>query len=53
VDAIAGNWGPRQDVYVFFNNDQHGAAPKDALALAKPAREAGLKVKAAPASHAR
>jgi len=52
VDAMAGNWGPRQDVFVFFNNDQHGAAPKDALALAKLAREADLKVKDAPASHA-
>jgi uncharacterized protein YecE (DUF72 family) len=45
LEIIGENWPPGQDVYVFFNNDQHGAAPTDALALAKLARAANMKVR--------
>jgi uncharacterized protein YecE (DUF72 family) len=31
---LAATWTPEQDVYVYFNNDQRAAAPKDAAALA-------------------
>jgi uncharacterized protein YecE (DUF72 family) len=47
VEAIAEGWQPGQDVFVFFNNDQNGAAPRDAIALAGLAREAGVEVRAA------
>jgi uncharacterized protein YecE (DUF72 family) len=45
LSAIAGTWEPGQDVFVFFNNDQHGAAPRDAAALAVLARDAGIEVR--------
>jgi uncharacterized protein YecE (DUF72 family) len=47
ADELAKAWRQREDVFVFFNNDQHGAAPKDAIVLAKVAREADRKVRAA------
>jgi uncharacterized protein YecE (DUF72 family) len=47
LKEIADGWRPGQDVFVFFNNDQHGAAPQDALALAALARDAGLEVRTA------
>jgi uncharacterized protein YecE (DUF72 family) len=47
VDDLAEAWPQRDDVFVFFNNDQNGAAPKDALALAKLTRAAGIEVRAA------
>ncbi len=31
---LAATWTPTEDVYAYFNNDQHAAAPKDAAALA-------------------
>jgi uncharacterized protein YecE (DUF72 family) len=47
LKAITDAWQPEQEVYVFFNNDQHGAAPKDALALAALAQDADVNVRAA------
>lgn len=48
ISAIADCWPPGQDVFVFFNNDQRAAAPRDAGTLAALAREAGQQVAAAP-----
>jgi uncharacterized protein YecE (DUF72 family) len=33
LDRIAAEFPPEADCYVYFNNDQHGAAPADAAAL--------------------
>lgn len=33
VRRISGEWGPGEDVFVYFNNDQRGAAVHDARAL--------------------
>jgi uncharacterized protein YecE (DUF72 family) len=41
VTELAGKWQPEQDVFVFFNNDMRGAAPRDALAMTALAREHG------------
>jgi len=35
---IAGEWGPAADVFVYFNNDQYGAAVLDAQAFSRPVR---------------
>jgi uncharacterized protein YecE (DUF72 family) len=35
ADRIMASWGADGDVYVYFNNDQHGAAPRDAARLAE------------------
>jgi uncharacterized protein YecE (DUF72 family) len=47
LKAMADAWRPGQDVFVFFNNDQNGAAPRDALALGALARDAGHDVRGA------
>jgi uncharacterized protein YecE (DUF72 family) len=46
--AIADCWQPGEDAFVFFNNDQHGAAPLDADAFAALAEAAGHQVRQAP-----
>ncbi len=38
ADRITATWGERLDVYVYFNNDQGGAAPRDGSAFAAAAR---------------
>ncbi len=48
VSALAGNWQPGEDVFVFFNNDQGAAAPHDASAFGVLAKDAGLRVLPAP-----
>jgi uncharacterized protein YecE (DUF72 family) len=48
VAAIAECWQPDEDAFVFFNNDQHGAAPHDASAFAALARKEGHQVSPAP-----
>jgi uncharacterized protein YecE (DUF72 family) len=45
ISAIERNWRAGDDVFAFFNNDQHGAAPRDAISLAALAREAGVEVR--------
>ena len=48
ADRIAATWAAEgRDVYVYFNNDQSGAAPRDAARLA--AAVAGRGGQAAPA----
>ncbi|MFB3902888.1 MAG: DUF72 domain-containing protein [Acidobacteriota bacterium] len=39
---LAGLWKPRQDIFVYFNNDTGGCAIRDAVAFARAAEEAGL-----------
>jgi uncharacterized protein YecE (DUF72 family) len=41
---IADTWPPQADVYAYFNNDQHAAAPADATELGRLAHAAGLPV---------
>ena len=49
VDRIADGWQPGADVFVYFNNDQRGAAPRDAAAFAAAASDRGLRVSRARA----
>jgi uncharacterized protein YecE (DUF72 family) len=46
ISAVADCWDPDRDAFVFFNNDQHGAAPRDAAAFARLATDAGHRVSA-------
>lgn len=39
---INGSFGPQDDVYVYFNNDPHGCAVKDATAFARICQRVGL-----------
>lgn len=42
LDRVADTWPPEADVFAYFNNDQHAAAPADAAALRAMADHAGL-----------
>lgn len=44
VSRIEHGFGPGDDVYVYFNNDPDGAAPVDAVRLARIAADRGLSV---------
>ncbi|MBV9794620.1 MAG: DUF72 domain-containing protein [Actinobacteria bacterium] len=44
VKRLAAAWPGGEDVYVYFNNDQGGAAVHDAVAFAATARRAGQEV---------
>jgi uncharacterized protein YecE (DUF72 family) len=46
---IADTFPPKADVFAYFNNDQHAAAPADAEALMKLAGQAGWPIRQAPA----
>jgi uncharacterized protein YecE (DUF72 family) len=49
ADQIMATWGADGDVYVYFNNDHHGAAPRDAARLAETiARRGGQVTRAWP-----
>lgn len=48
VERIRGLWGEKDDVFVYFNNDQGGCAVRDAVKLAKHARAIGLDVSRTP-----
>jgi uncharacterized protein YecE (DUF72 family) len=48
VKKVAATWQHDEDVFVFFNNDQGGAAPRDATAFAATARRAGQRVYMTP-----
>jgi uncharacterized protein YecE (DUF72 family) len=37
---VAGSWPAGEDVFAYFNNDQHGAAPEDAAAFARLGEQA-------------
>jgi uncharacterized protein YecE (DUF72 family) len=41
LERISGTFPASADVFAFFNNDQHGAAPRNAAALAAMAARAG------------
>jgi uncharacterized protein YecE (DUF72 family) len=41
LSRISDNWAADADVFAYFNNDQHAAAPADAAALAAMAARAG------------
>jgi uncharacterized protein YecE (DUF72 family) len=44
ADQIAATWAEGLDVYVYFNNDQDGAAPRDAAAFAAAVARLGRAV---------
>lgn len=44
LDRIAGEFAHKSDYFVYFNNDQHAAAPADAAALASEADRMGWPV---------
>jgi uncharacterized protein YecE (DUF72 family) len=44
LNRISGSFPPEADVFAYFNNDQHGAAPADAKALVKLASRANWPV---------
>jgi uncharacterized protein YecE (DUF72 family) len=46
---IAGMWGPDEDVFCFFNNDHRACAVRDAGALARALRRAGMRPTRVPA----
>ena len=49
LDRVAEKWPPEADVFAYFNNDQHAAAPADAAALQAAAERSGWPVARAPA----
>jgi uncharacterized protein YecE (DUF72 family) len=48
VDRIKAAWAAPGDVFLYWNNDFHGCAPRDAAAFARLADVAGLPVSRAP-----
>jgi uncharacterized protein YecE (DUF72 family) len=44
LTRISDNFPPEADVFAYFNNDQHGAAPSDAEALTRLADRSGWPV---------
>ena len=44
ADRIAATWAGGLDVYVYFNNDQRGAAPRDAAGFAAAVSAQGLRL---------
>lgn len=48
LDRIQAAWPPDADVFLYWNNDGRGCAPRDAAALASLARRAGTAVTRAP-----
>jgi uncharacterized protein YecE (DUF72 family) len=49
VSRVSDSFPPEADVFAYFNNDQHAAAPADADALAGLAEKAGWPVRASAA----
>jgi uncharacterized protein YecE (DUF72 family) len=50
IESLGSCWGPGDETFVFFNNDQNGAAPQDADSFMALAQEAGHQVAAATPS---
>jgi uncharacterized protein YecE (DUF72 family) len=48
LDRLTAAWGDADPVYVYFNNDQGGAAIADSIAFAALARRAGRRVSGTP-----
>jgi uncharacterized protein YecE (DUF72 family) len=44
LDRVSQEWTAGNDVFAYFNNDQHAAAPADAAALAAAAESSGFPV---------
>jgi uncharacterized protein YecE (DUF72 family) len=42
AERLAATWRPDEDVWVYFNNDPRGCAPRDAARFARLVRRAGL-----------
>jgi uncharacterized protein YecE (DUF72 family) len=42
ADRLAAEWGPEAHIYVYFNNDGRGCAPRDAVTFARLCRDRGL-----------
>jgi uncharacterized protein YecE (DUF72 family) len=42
ADRLGELWPPDADLFVYFNNDQHGCAPRDARRFASAVARAGL-----------
>lgn len=51
IDKISELWGPKKDVYVFFNNDPKCCALDDAITFAEECDKAGLKPTRVPQRH--
>lgn len=49
AERLAGLWGPDDAAFVFFNNDGHACAVRDAVRFAGAARRAGLAATRVPA----
>jgi uncharacterized protein YecE (DUF72 family) len=43
ADRLAAQWAPDEDVWVYFNNDHHAAAPRDAARFAGRLARRGLR----------
>ena len=52
AQRIAATYGNDEDVYVYFNNDPHGCAVRDAAVFARCCADAGLVVTRAPEASA-
>jgi uncharacterized protein YecE (DUF72 family) len=45
---LADQWAPDEDAWVYFNNDHHAAAPRDAARFARAVERAGLRPSRTP-----
>jgi uncharacterized protein YecE (DUF72 family) len=50
ADRLAELWPPDADLFVYFNNDRHGCAPRDARRFASAVARAGLSPSRVPAA---
>ena len=50
ADRLAELWPDRADLYVYFNNDTHGCAPRDARRFASAVERAGLSATRVPSA---
>ena len=48
AERLAAQWSPDEDVWVYFNNDPRGCAPRDAARFARLVERAGLQPSRVP-----
>jgi uncharacterized protein YecE (DUF72 family) len=48
ADRLAGEWGPEEDVFVYFNNDPRACAPRDAARFGLAVARRGLRPSRVP-----
>ncbi len=48
AERLAAQWSPDEDVWVYFNNDPRGCAPRDAARFARLVERAGLRPSRVP-----